>query len=121
MYLESGDLWRDGVVQNYRAWKGEWRGVLSEEVAVMALKHDSNIFIYVSWNRDTEITVWRFFSVDLDGKEILVREEKKDGFETSSEVGVVMRVEKRGLGTESDSLLRLLMGRMRMGREKERC
>lgn len=81
-YLESGDLWRNGNVQNYRGFKFNWTGVPNEEPAVVALEHGESTMVYVSWNGDTETRVWRFHGVDSEGREVLLGKEERVGFET---------------------------------------
>jgi hypothetical protein len=81
-YLESGELWRNSDVENYRGFRFEWTGTPEEQIAVAALGHGESIMVYVSWNGDTETRFWRFFGVERDGKERLLGEEVKNGFET---------------------------------------
>jgi hypothetical protein len=81
-YLESGELWENGDVQNYRGFKFNWTGVPNEEPAVVALRHGESKVVYVSWNGDTETLVWRFWGVKR-GKRKLLGEEKRVGFETA--------------------------------------
>jgi len=81
-YLESGHLWRNGDVQNYRGFKFNWTGMPSEEPAVVALEHAESTIVYVSWNGDTETRVWRFYGVDRKGREVVLGEEERVGFET---------------------------------------
>jgi arylsulfotransferase ASST len=82
-YLDSGDLWRNGHVQNYRGFRFNWTGILYEESAVVALAHGESTVVYVSWNGDTETTSWEFYGVDNKGREILLGRETRDGFKTS--------------------------------------
>ncbi|KAF2814562.1 uncharacterized protein BDZ99DRAFT_434264 [Mytilinidion resinicola] len=82
-YLESGDLWANGNVQNYRGFRFNWTGVPHEDPAVVALRHGESTVVYVSWNGDTETDVWAFYGVDAKGREIIVGEKKREGFETS--------------------------------------
>lgn len=83
-YLESGELWANGDVQNYRGFKFNWTGVPSEEPAVVALQdEDSSTTVYTSWNGDTETRVWRFYGVSGEGVEVLLGEAERNGFETS--------------------------------------
>lgn len=60
----------------------KWTGVPREEPAVVALEHGESTVVYVSWNGDTETRVWRFFGVDGTGKETVLGEEERVGFET---------------------------------------
>lgn len=82
-YLESGDLWENGDVQNYRGFRFNWTGVPNEEPAITALAHGESTLVYVSWNGDTETDVWRFYGVDHKGRETPLGEEPRTGFETS--------------------------------------
>jgi len=82
-YLESGNLWRNGDVQNYRGFRFNWTGFPNEEPAVVALTHGESTVVYVSWNGDTETKIWKFYGVDEEGEEVLLGEEVKLGFETS--------------------------------------
>ena len=81
-YLESGELWKNGDVQNYRGFRFNWTGVPNEEPAVVALAHGESTVVYVSWNGDTETKTWRFHAIDTHGREFLLGEEKREGFET---------------------------------------
>jgi hypothetical protein len=82
-YLESGDLWKNGDVQNYRGFRFNWTGVPNEEPAVVALAHGESTVVYVSWNGDTETTAWAFYGVKSDGREVILGEKPRTGFETS--------------------------------------
>jgi hypothetical protein len=82
-YLESGDLWTHGDVQNYRGFRFNWTGIPSEELAVAALVKEGRTKVYVTWNGDTETRFWKFFGVDGKGDRFLLGKEKKVGFETS--------------------------------------
>ncbi|KAE9379535.1 hypothetical protein N431DRAFT_397928 [Stipitochalara longipes BDJ] len=86
-YLESGDLWKNGDVQNYRGFRFNWKGVPNEEPAVAALVKEGKTKVYVSWNGDTETRVWKFFGVNEEGDKALLGEEKSQDFETSFAVG----------------------------------
>ena len=86
-FLESGELWRNGDVQNYRGFRFNWTGVPNEEPAVVALEKGERTGVHVSWNGDTETRVWKFFGVDGRGGEVVLGEEKRKGFETSFYVG----------------------------------
>jgi hypothetical protein len=81
-YLESGDLWENNGVQNYRGFRFNWTGTPNEEPAIVALKHGESTMIYVSWNGDTETKVWKFYGVDGTGTKILIGQEEREGFET---------------------------------------
>ncbi|KAH7306077.1 ASST-domain-containing protein [Rhexocercosporidium sp. MPI-PUGE-AT-0058] len=87
-YLDSGELWEKGYVQNYRGFKFNWTGAPYEEPAVVAfkLKGGSAVALYVSWNGDTETKWWRFYGVDGEGKAKFVGEIEREGFETSFNV-----------------------------------
>jgi hypothetical protein len=81
-YLESGELWKNGDVQNYRGFRFNWTGIPSEEPAVVALAHGESTVVYVSWNGDTETKTWRFHGIDKQKREFLLGEGKREGFET---------------------------------------
>jgi hypothetical protein len=81
-YLESGELWNNGDVQSYRGFRFNWTGIPNEEPAVVALAHGESTVVYVSWNGDTETDAWRFYGIDSKGREFLLGEEKREGFET---------------------------------------
>jgi hypothetical protein len=88
-YLESGELWKNGDVQNYRGFKFNWTGLPQEEPAVIALKHGESIIVYVSWNGDTETAIWRFYGFSdgvgstVSDREYILGQQHRDGFETS--------------------------------------
>ncbi|KAI6709498.1 hypothetical protein JHW43_007971 [Diplocarpon mali] len=86
-YLDSGELYRAGKPASYRGFKSSWKGTPREEPAVVALKHGESTTLYVSWNGDTETKIWRFYGVDDEGKEVLLGEEERTGFETSFHTG----------------------------------
>ncbi len=81
-YLESGELWDNSGVQNYRGFKFNWTGRPHEEPAVVALRHGESIMVYVSWNGDTETKSWKFYGIDRKGEKVLLGEEERTGFET---------------------------------------
>jgi len=82
-YLESGELWENGDVQNYRGFKFNWTGVPNEEPAGVALRHGESTVVYVSWNGDTQTNIWRFWGISSGGNKQLLGMEKRLGFETS--------------------------------------
>ena len=82
-YLESGDLWKNGHIQNYRGFKFNWTGLPREEPAIAALTHGESSMVYVSWNGDTETRVWHFYGVNGKGREVFLGEVPRDSFETS--------------------------------------
>lgn len=82
-FLDSGELWRNGDVQNYRGFRFNWTGIPNEEPAIAAFERGKTISIYVSWNGDIETKVWRIFGVDGNGREVLLGEEERENFETS--------------------------------------
>ncbi|ORY03048.1 ASST-domain-containing protein [Clohesyomyces aquaticus] len=79
--LDSGDL--GAGVQNYRGFRGGWTGRPKEPPAIVALEgEDGAVGVYVSWNGDTETTKsWRFFA-KREGKQKLLGEKERKGFET---------------------------------------
>ncbi|KAH8820243.1 ASST-domain-containing protein [Xylogone sp. PMI_703] len=85
-YLESGDLWENGDIQNYRAFKFNWTGIPNEDLAVAASTSGESTVVYVSWNGDTETKLWRFYGINSQGNKLFLGEEKKTGFETQLQV-----------------------------------
>jgi hypothetical protein len=81
-YLDTGELFENGGVQNYRGFKSNWTGTPTETPAIVALKHGESTMVYVSWNGDTETKVWKFYGVDGSGRKELLGEEERSGFET---------------------------------------
>jgi hypothetical protein len=81
-YLDSGELFEKGDVNNYRGFKMNWTGAPTESPAIVALRHGESTMVYVSWNGDTETRVWKFFGVDGEGEKKLLGEESRTGFET---------------------------------------
>lgn len=80
-YMDSG-LLGEGV-QNYRAFRYNWTGLPTEEPAIVAHKTSSGTAVYVSWNGDTETTVWRFYAVtDRYGSRSYLGQSPRRGFET---------------------------------------
>ena len=59
-YLDSGAL-APGV-QSYRGFRYEWTGYSSEVPAIAALRSEHETTVYVSWNGDTRVKTWRFYS-----------------------------------------------------------
>jgi len=49
-HLDSGKLFEEGDLQNYRGFKFNWTGTPAETPAIVALKHGEYTMIYVSWN-----------------------------------------------------------------------
>jgi hypothetical protein len=82
-YLDSGDLWTNGHVQNYRGFRFNWTGLPHEEPAAVALTHGESTVLYVSWNGDTETSSWEFYGVDSKRREVPLGRANKVGFETS--------------------------------------
>lgn len=81
-YLDSGELFENGDVQNYRGFKFNWTGAPAETPAIVALRHGESTMVYVSWNGDTETKVWKFYGIDGKGGKTFLGEEKRTGFET---------------------------------------
>lgn len=83
-FLDSGFL--QDKVQNYRAFRYNWTGFSPETVAVFAEAVDDppETNVYVSWNGDTETTVWRFVWSEKTDVGFITRTEavKRVGFET---------------------------------------
>lgn len=106
-YLESGELWENGDVQNYRGFKFNWTGVPNEEPAITALRHGESTVIYVSWNGDTETKSWKFYGIEKDGSRTLLGEETRKGFETEFYVksdGSWKSFEAEAVGAEGEVL-----------------
>lgn len=84
-YLDSGAL-APGV-QSYRGFRYEWSGYSSETPALVALAAVSKVTAYVSWNGDTQVHKWRFYTLcgaGFTGSEIhVLGEAEKTSFETS--------------------------------------
>ncbi|KAF7544379.1 hypothetical protein G7Z17_g10005 [Cylindrodendrum hubeiense] len=81
-FLESG-----ASVQSYRGFRFEWTGLPKEVPAVVAFQDGTETSVYVSWNGDTEVSLWRFYAQDGDtGDASSVRkvgEAQRGSFETS--------------------------------------
>lgn len=90
-YLESGELWKHGDVQNYRGFRYNWTGSPIEIPAIVALEEGEETRVFVSWNGDTRTKIWRLYGEDEEGEKI-VKEEERTGFETAFVV-------QRGFGT----------------------
>ncbi|KAG7123326.1 hypothetical protein HYQ45_013928 [Verticillium longisporum] len=78
-------------VQSYRGFKLPWTGRPIEEPAVVALGSEASddVDIYVSWNGDTETTLWRFYVEELRGdvaRKRFLGDSKRHGFETHIKV-----------------------------------
>ncbi|CAM1509411.1 Fc.00g031500.m01.CDS01 [Cosmosporella sp. VM-42] len=81
-YLDTG-----AGVQSYRGFRYEWTGYSREIPAIVALKGKHDTTVYVSWNGDTEVAVWRFYTQATDGfKTKRLGEVKRKSFETSLKV-----------------------------------
>ncbi|ODV65800.1 hypothetical protein HYPBUDRAFT_157883 [Hyphopichia burtonii NRRL Y-1933] len=80
-YVDSGEFGH--LAQNYRAFKFDWHGYPTEDIALYSeVTEDGHTIAYVSWNGDTETKSWKFFSVDENGTKHFLEEKKKAGFET---------------------------------------
>lgn len=81
-FLETG-----ASVQSYRGFRFEWTGRPKEVPAVVALRDGSETSVYVSWNGDTEVSLWRFYAQDGDSADSSsvrkVGDARKVSFETS--------------------------------------
>ncbi|KAH6983257.1 ASST-domain-containing protein [Ilyonectria sp. MPI-CAGE-AT-0026] len=81
-FLETG-----ASVQSYRGFRFEWTGRPKEVPAVVALRDGSETSVYVSWNGDTEVSLWRFYAQDGDSADASsvrkVGDARKVSFETS--------------------------------------
>ncbi len=84
-FFDSGSLGDN--VENYRAFKYQWHGFPTEDIALFSeITPDNETIIYVSWNGDTETKIWRFYQVDDHKKSTLLGKVKRSGFETSFKV-----------------------------------
>ena len=81
-YLDSGELFKNGAVQNYRGFKFNWTGTPTETPAIVALEHGESTMVYVSWNGDTETKVWKFYGLDENENKKCLGAQKRTGFET---------------------------------------
>lgn len=80
-----------GLVQSYRAFRSNWAGTPSEEPALVAFvsHHHSILDVYVSWNGDTETTLWRFYDASSGKEEPRpLGEVTREGFETHANLSV---------------------------------
>ncbi|EEY20508.1 conserved hypothetical protein [Verticillium alfalfae VaMs.102] len=78
-------------VQSYRGYKLPWTGRPIEEPAVVALGSEASddVDIYVSWNGDTQTTLWRFYAEELRGdvtRKRFLGDSNRHGFETHIKV-----------------------------------
>ncbi|KAM9873897.1 hypothetical protein VD0002_g6950 [Verticillium dahliae] len=78
-------------VQSYRGFKLPWTGRPIEEPAVVALGSEASddVDIYVSWNGDTETTLWRFYAEELRAdvaRKRFLGDSNRHGFETHIKV-----------------------------------
>ncbi|KAI5457458.1 arylsulfotransferase [Mariannaea sp. PMI_226] len=81
-YLDSG-----GPVQNYRGFRHEWTGRPREVPAIVAVRSSkASTSVYVSWNGDTEVHLWRFYVQGGEQAEATtgrkIGQAKRDSFET---------------------------------------
>lgn len=79
--LDSGKLGPGS--ENYRAFKFEWHARPYEEPALVAFKESDGTDLYVSWNGDTETTVWKFYEQGSGCEMTLLGQAKRTGFETN--------------------------------------
>ncbi|PLB51366.1 hypothetical protein P170DRAFT_474908 [Aspergillus steynii IBT 23096] len=70
----------DGV--SYRAFARNWTGTPREDPAIVAFKTSSSVRLYVSWNGDTETSLWKFYRVG-GGDKIEIGEVDRESFESS--------------------------------------
>jgi len=82
-YLDSAP---EGVlVQSYRGFRANWTGTPSEEPAVVVSNEDNSkdLEVFVSWNGDTETTLWQFYGhTSINSRPELLGEVPRNGFET---------------------------------------
>lgn len=88
-YLDSGV--RGQHVQSYRGFRFNWTGIPNEKPAIVSLiREDGKLLNCVSWNGDTETTIWRFFGGgQKQAQKEFLGEKTRTTFETCLEVEVV--------------------------------
>lgn len=79
--LDSGRL--GPGTDNYRAFKFEWHARPYEDPALVVFKEDNGTSLYVSWNGDTETTVWKFYEQGSNGERRALGQAERTGFETA--------------------------------------
>ncbi|KAI9046884.1 hypothetical protein LZ554_008962 [Drepanopeziza brunnea f. sp. 'monogermtubi'] len=85
-YLDSEVLFRNGRPASYRGFRFNWTGTPSEDPAIVSLTNRESMTVYVSWNGDTKTKSWQFWGVDPEGREELLGDEERMGFETEFHV-----------------------------------
>ncbi|KAK7416896.1 hypothetical protein QQZ08_011837 [Neonectria magnoliae] len=60
-FLDTG-----ASIQSYRGFRVEWTGRPREVPAIVTLRDGAEAGVYVSWNGDTEVALWRFYAQDGD-------------------------------------------------------
>lgn len=112
-FLDTG-----ASVQSYRGFRFEWTGLSKEVPAVVALRDGADTSVYVSWNGDTEVALWRFYAQDGDSADATsvrkIGEAQRVSFETGvtisaqslQDLGVRARVFAAGFDKEGTVLTR---------------
>ncbi|KAK7402446.1 hypothetical protein QQX98_011807 [Neonectria punicea] len=81
-FLDTG-----ASVQSYRGFRFEWTGRPREIPAIVALRDGAETGVYVSWNGDTEVALWRFYAKDGDAADATsvrkIGEAQRVSFETA--------------------------------------
>lgn len=127
-FIGSGKQAGHSRVQNYRAFKFEWKGTPKEEPAVVGLLYRSarrqvkllpydsrpyytsrdakvKLLVAASWNGDTEVKRWRFEGRSAS-EERIIGQNNRDGFETTILVDVQEDIEQvRAIGLGQDDAL----------------
>ena len=94
----------------YRTYKFNFTGTPSQPPDLRAFVYGtepatSTTVFYVSWNCATEVEHWRFYSI-VDGKEVVVGDKMKTGFETTFQVnGYKHAVFVEAVGADGLSIL----------------
>lgn len=91
-----GRGWLRERLQNYRAFRYEWKGISPEEPAIFAeespITQDGSLRLFVSWNGDTVTKSWRFSWTERGMSNGVMKTTLKEklvdrsGFETSTSV-----------------------------------
>ncbi|KPM40235.1 hypothetical protein AK830_g6328 [Neonectria ditissima] len=96
-FLDTG-----AAVQSYRGFRFEWTGRPSEVPAVAALRDGAETSVYVSWNGDTEVALWRFYAQDGDSADATSVRKIAEAQRVSFETGVTVSTESlRDLGASA--------------------
>ena len=90
-YLDSSP--EGHLVQSYRGFRFNWTGIPIEEPALLAVRENDSVNVYVSWNGDTETAQWSFYATKERDKSTaggdtrtLLGKAARTGFETHLEL-----------------------------------